>query len=78
VTGEVRSGYIHEVLKRVISTAKPDLIVTASHERGRLERLFMGSVTEWLTQNSTVPVFAVPLSVKVKPARKARPGKRAA
>jgi len=78
VTGEVRSGHIHEVLKRIISTAKPDLIVTASHERGRFERFFMGSVTEWLAQNSTVPVLAVPLSMKAKPARKARPGKRAA
>ncbi|HYR84642.1 MAG TPA: universal stress protein [Terriglobia bacterium] len=79
VTSEVRTGHIHEVLKRVISTVKPDLVVTANHGRSGLERFFMGSVTEWLTRNSTVPVLAVPIDTKAKPARrKARPAKRAA
>jgi nucleotide-binding universal stress UspA family protein len=78
VTSEVRTGDIHEVLKRTMSTARPDLIVTASHRLGGIERFFMGSVTEWLTRNSAVPVLAVPLGMKAKAATKARPGRRAA
>jgi nucleotide-binding universal stress UspA family protein len=78
VTSEVRSGDIHEVLRRTISTTRPDLVVVASRERGGIERFFMGSVTDWLTRNATVPVLAVPLAMKTKAARKARSTKRAA
>lgn len=37
-----------------------DLIVMGTHGRSGLERMLVGSTTEWLLRNSDVPVLAVP------------------
>src|SRR5687768_8907133 len=52
VTSDVQSGNVHEVIKQVIASVKPDLIVMGTYARSGIERFFMGSVAEWLTRNS--------------------------
>jgi nucleotide-binding universal stress UspA family protein len=59
VETELRTGAIHDVIKRAISVLKPDLIAMGTHSRGRFERLFMGSVSEWLIRHSPVPVLTM-------------------
>ena len=72
--GTVMHGQIKDVIERVISDLKPDLITMGTHNRSSIERWFMGSVTEWLIRDSPVPV----LTVAPKSAKKARITKRAA
>ena len=59
VATELRIGAIHDVIKRAISVFKPDLIAMGTHSRGGLERLFMGSVSEWLIRHTPVPVLTM-------------------
>jgi nucleotide-binding universal stress UspA family protein len=72
--GTVMHGQVKDVIERVISDLKPDLITMGTHNRSSIERWFMGSVTEWLIRHSPVPV----LTVAPKSAKKARITKRAA
>ena len=49
----------------IISVAKEeqvDLIMMATHGRGGLQRLFVGSVADRVVHRSTQPVFLVPIS----------------
>jgi nucleotide-binding universal stress UspA family protein len=59
VETELRPGAVHDVIKRAISVLKPDLIAMGTHSRGGFERLFMGSVSEWLIRHSPVPVLTM-------------------
>ena len=59
VETELRTGAIHDVIKRAISVLKPDLIAMGTHSRSRFQRLFMGSVSEWLIRHSPVPVLTM-------------------
>ena len=77
VTSEVRTGNVHQVIEEVISAVKPDLIVMGSDARSRIERFFMGSVAEWLTRNSPVPVLVISGKYRSAKGRK-RPEKRVA
>ena len=70
VTAQVLTGDVHGLLKRAILETKPELIVIGSHARTGFERLFMGSVAEWLMRNSTVPVLVI--SEKQKAAKRKR------
>lgn len=42
---------------------KADLIVIGTHERTGLDRLFSGSVAEYVVRHSTIPVLVVPMEV---------------
>jgi universal stress protein A len=72
--GTVMHGQVRDVIDRVMSDLKPDLITMGTHNRSSIERWFMGSVTEWLIRHSAVPV----LTIGPKSAKKARITKRAA
>src|SRR5205823_6068334 len=72
--GTVMRGQIKDVVERVMSGLRPDLVVMGTHNRSSIERWFMGSVTEWLIRHSPVPV----LTVAPKSAKKTRITKRAA
>lgn len=57
VTTEVRSGAAGRELAEAVSPN--DLLVVASHGRGGLERLLIGSVAEDLSRHSPAPVLIV-------------------
>src|SRR5207237_8624417 len=57
VTSKIVTGDVHLWIEKTIAEVKPDLIVMGSHARSGLERLFMGSVAEWLMRSSPVPVL---------------------
>jgi nucleotide-binding universal stress UspA family protein len=59
VTSKILTGDVHMLLEQTINAEKPDLIVMGSHARGGVERLFMGSVSEWLMRHSPVPVLVI-------------------
>lgn len=40
---------------------KADLIIVGTHERSGLDRLFSGSVAEYVVRHSTIPVLVVPM-----------------
>ena len=65
VETEVKAGDVHDILKRSISTAKPDLIAMGTHGRRGVGRWFMGSVTEWLMRHCPVPVLTLSADDKV-------------
>lgn len=57
VTSEVRSGQAQQEL---VETVTPnDLLVVASHGRGGLQRVLLGSVAEEVARNSPAPVLIV-------------------
>jgi nucleotide-binding universal stress UspA family protein len=57
VTAERRIGRVTEEL--LAAARNGDLYVMASHGRGGVSRLFLGSVAEELTRHSRVPVMVV-------------------
>ncbi len=57
VTSEVRSGSAARELLEAV--AADDLLVVASHGRGGLERLLIGSVAEEVARKSPAPVLIV-------------------
>jgi nucleotide-binding universal stress UspA family protein len=59
VETQIRPGAVPDVIKKSISVLKPDLIAMGTHSRGTFERLFMGSVSEWLIRHSPVPVLTM-------------------
>ena len=59
VTSKVAIGDVHALIEETIATEQPDIIVMGSHTRSGVERFFMGSVSEWLTRNSPVPILVI-------------------
>ena len=59
VTCKVLTGDVHVLIEETINQETPDLIVMGSHARSGVERLFMGSVAEWLMRNSPVPILLI-------------------
>jgi nucleotide-binding universal stress UspA family protein len=59
VTAKVLTGDVHTLIEETINSEKPDLIVMGSHARSGVERLFMGSVAEWLMRHSPVPTLVI-------------------
>jgi nucleotide-binding universal stress UspA family protein len=55
----VLAGAVHEVIRRAISTIKPDLIAMGTHGRSGIDRWFLGSQAEWLMRHSPVPVLTL-------------------
>jgi nucleotide-binding universal stress UspA family protein len=55
----VLAGAVHEVIRRAISTIKPDLVAMGTHGRSGIDRWFLGSQAEWLMRHSPVPVLTL-------------------
>jgi len=72
VTGKILTGDVHALIERTIASVKPDLIVMGSHARSGVERLFMGSVSEWLMRHSPVPVLVISEKQKITTPRSRR------
>src|SRR5207249_1390976 len=72
VTSKILTGDVHLLIERTIAAVKPDLIVMGSHARGGVERLFMGSVSEWLMRHSPVPVLVISEKQKIATPRSRR------
>jgi len=49
----------HELLNAALKSSRADLLVLASHERGRAGRALMGSVTDQHIRDAQVPVLVV-------------------
>ena len=59
VEGEVRTGDVHDEIKRTIAAARPDLVVMGTHGRRTVERWFMGSTAERLLRHCPVPLVTM-------------------
>jgi nucleotide-binding universal stress UspA family protein len=59
VTSKVVTGDVHLLIEQAIATEQPDIIVMGSHPRSGVERLFIGSMAEWLMRNSPVPILVI-------------------
>src|SRR5262249_6786387 len=55
----IEAGAVHDVIRRAISTVKPDLVAMGTHGRTGIDRWFLGSETEWLMRHSPVPVLTL-------------------
>jgi nucleotide-binding universal stress UspA family protein len=55
----IRAGAVHDVIRRAITTIKPDLIAMGTHSRSGIDRWFLGSQAEWLMRHSPVPVLTI-------------------
>jgi nucleotide-binding universal stress UspA family protein len=58
-TSEVLSGLVDEALLQRAGVGPADLIVLATHGRGRVSRFFLGSVADELLRHATVPLLIV-------------------
>jgi universal stress protein A len=75
VAAKILTGDVHLLIEQTMVAVKPDLIVMGSHARSGVERLFMGSVAEWLMRHSPVPVLVISEKQKIatqKPRRTRR------
>ncbi len=57
VTSEVRAGLAQQELVKIVTPN--DLLVVASHGRGGLQRVLLGSVAEEIARKSPAPVLIV-------------------
>ncbi len=57
VTGEVREGFVADVIQKVADEQSVDAIAMATHGRGGLSRVFLGSVAERVLHESTRPLL---------------------
>src|SRR5262245_24739254 len=55
----ISAGAVHDVIRRAITTIKPDLIAMGTHGRTGMDRWFLGSQAEWLMRHSPVPVLTI-------------------
>jgi nucleotide-binding universal stress UspA family protein len=55
----IEEGPVGQALKRYAESSEVDLIVIASHGRGGLKRISLGSVTDYVIRNTRVPVLVV-------------------
>jgi nucleotide-binding universal stress UspA family protein len=55
----IHAGAVHDVIRRAISTVRPDLIAMGTHGRTGIDRWFLGSQAEWLMRHSPVPVLTI-------------------
>ena len=62
----VGKGELSDVILQTASNIRADLIVIGSHSRRWLEQILMGSVTEKVLHQTTVPLFIIPTKGKEK------------
>jgi nucleotide-binding universal stress UspA family protein len=56
---EIRQGPVAETILEAATDMKVDMIAMSTHGRSGLQKLLMGSVTEWMIKNSPVPVLVI-------------------
>lgn len=56
----VKEGIPGEIILSTAVEMKADIIVMGSHSRRWLEKILMGSITEYVLHHSSVPLFIVP------------------
>ncbi|MBL0348412.1 MAG: MFS transporter [Anaerolineales bacterium] len=56
---EVREGPVAETILAVAKEMNVDMIAMSTHGRSGLQKLLMGSVTEWMVKHSPVPVLVI-------------------
>jgi nucleotide-binding universal stress UspA family protein len=56
---EVREGPVAETILSVANEMNVDMIAMSTHGRSGLQKLLMGSITEWMIQHSHVPVLVL-------------------
>jgi len=56
----VAEGDFAETIKLIAKSIHTDIIVIGSHSRSWLENTVMGSVTESVLHNTTIPLFIIP------------------
>ena len=59
VVSSLESGRVEPTLLDYVSSHGVDLIVMSSHSRGGLKRINLGSVTDYLIRNTTIPTLVV-------------------
>ena len=59
-------NFAEAILKTAVDTGA-DIIVAGSHSRGGLEKLLMGSITEKLIHDTTIPLLIVPTKKTKEP-----------
>lgn len=59
VTSSVLSGHVVDVLQKEASSRKVDLVVMASHGRGAMSRLWLGSVADRFVRQADRPVLLI-------------------
>lgn len=65
----VDEGDIAEKIRQQVQQTGTDLVVMAGHARGKIERMFLGSVTDELIRTLSIPVLIVhPLAEQADPA----------
>ena len=57
---EVRDGDFAEAILTAAKELHADIIVMGSHSRRWLEEILIGSVTEKVLHNSSIPLFIIP------------------
>ncbi len=57
----IKTGEIVPVIVRVIHEWEVSLVITGTHGRTGISKLFSGSVAESIVRHSTVPVLVVPM-----------------
>jgi nucleotide-binding universal stress UspA family protein len=55
----VRTGEIHQEIKRIVSSARIDFVVMGTHGRRGIERWVLGSVAEQLLRSIRVPLLTI-------------------
>ena len=69
-----RIAFVSEVPKAILASARElgaDLIVMATHGRGRIGHLLFGSVTEAVVRNAVCPVLTLRFTAEAEPEPKA-------
>lgn len=61
---EVAEGKAAETILYAANEMKVDLIVMGSHSKRWLEKILVGSVTEEVLRDSTIPLFIIPVREK--------------
>ena len=75
---EMNNTSIGEVVCEKASIIDADLVVMASHRKGRVQEFFVGSVTNYCLHHSKVPLIVYKSSKETKKEKEASPQKKEA
>ncbi|MFY9154466.1 MAG: universal stress protein [Prolixibacteraceae bacterium] len=61
IESEVIEGYAAAGILKIAKKINADLVVIGSHSKRWLEKILVGSVTEEVLRDSTIPLFIIPI-----------------